>query len=342
MDCNYLVGLVIILSWKFITSVTNNLKPLIRDLIMKNTTQRLALLASLLGGLSLVACNSGSTASQTGTSQLATTAAIAATTVTSDCLSINVNSLNPRSTTQNKLMLTVQNNCSVPLDLSKQTIAFVSQDTARTPVNAPTKFTGSGYDQSYTLNFNAVDPQTGFVNSKKATNFVLQPQQGIMLTGTGKLDGVAYDWYSANASAQPRLKGVNPLADTCLKAHFMVDNPDATGTETNTATIYLENTCNAKKSLKGKEITLVSQDMLNQQLGVPELTSPADASGKTYSMTLDQNVRYSFVSSEITPNLTLPAHQGITLSGDFSLHGFAYDFFTAERTIIVRDIPTAQ
>lgn len=304
---------------------------------MKSSNKKyLGVLISAAGLFGLTACNSGASNNQTGST--ATTAVSTQTTPTTpSCLMINLNSTTPTSKTKNNLLLTIQNNCSETLQLNTKSLAFVSQDAARTPVNAPTTFSATDANgKKYTLSFGAVDPQTGLVQSTATKKFTLAPQEGIMLKGNGKLNGVVYDSKTANATLQIVDK-TKSLADKCIKAHFMVDDPDAK--DKNTATVYVENTCDTAQALKNKEISFLSQDFAGYPVGIPQLQGLA-SNNYNYSVYLNNSSGSFYVSSKIIPNnLVLEPHTGFQMTGDFPLHNSKYDYFTAERTMLVRDVP---
>lgn len=311
----------------------NNFK---RALKMKaSNTKYLGVLISAAGLFGLTACNSGAS-NQTADTTASTSVSAQTTPTTPSCLIINLNSTTPNSKTKNNLLLTIQNNCSETLEQNTKSLAFMSQDVKRTPINAPTTFSATADNgKKYSLKFGAVDPQTGLVQSIATKKFTLAPQEGIMMKGNGTLNGVAYDSRTANSTLQI-IDKANPLADKCIKAHIMVDYPDAK--KQNTATVYVENTCDTPQSLKNKEVSFLSQDYNSYPIAIPQLEGLA--SDKTnYSMYLNNDGNFYVASKLIPNNLQLDAHSGIELTGSFPLNGSKYDFITAEKTMLVRDIP---
>jgi hypothetical protein len=252
---------------------------------------------------------------------------------------MNINSTAPNSKTKNNLLLTIQNNCGETLKLDTQNLTFLSQDVARTPVDAPLKFSATNADgKKYNLAFGQVNPQTGLVQSSSNSKFTLAPQEGIMLKGTGTLNGVAYDWKTANATLQLK-DTANPIADKCLKSHISIIGVD-TKKKAN-ASVYVENTCDTPQSLKNKEISFLSQDLAGYPIALPKL-STTWSDGVNYSMTFSDNDGHYYVTTSLTPDaIVLPPHWGISASGIIPLHGAKYDYFTAERTMLVRDTTPA-
>lgn len=304
---------------------------------MKNSTIKCLGIILSTTSLGLTACNSG-TATPAATTTTSNATNLTAASNTPECLILNINATKPDSKTKNSLLLTIQNNCSETLTLNSQALTFLSQNIARTPVNAPLKFSATNADgKKYTLAFTEVNPQTGLVRSVDKSKFTLAPQEGIMLTGNGKLNGTAYDWKTANATLQ-LVDQNKPIADSCLKAHIMVDNPDAK--KKNVATVYVENSCNYPQSLKNKEISFLSQDFAGYPIAITKLQGTFN--GASYSIALDNNDGHYYVANTLSPDfLVLPAHNGIQLSGAITLHGSKYDFFTAERTMLVRNTAPA-
>ncbi len=293
----------------------------------------LGVLISAAGMFGLTACNSG--ASNQAGSTTTTEVSAQTTPTTPSCLIINLNSTTPNSKTKNNLLLTIQNNCSETLQLNTKSLAFMSQDVARTPINAPTTFSATADNgKKYSLSFGAVDPQTGLVQSVATKKFTLAPQEGIMMKGNGTLNGVAYDSKTANATLQI-IDKANPLADKCIKAHMMVENPDAK--KANTAIFYVENSCDVPQPLKGKEISFLSQDLAGYPVGITQIQGVA-ANNTNYSVPFNSADYYLY--GKLAPdNLVLDPHQGVQLSSPITLHGSKYDFFTAERTLLVQNIP---
>lgn len=305
---------------------------------MKSSNKKyLGVVISTFGLFGLNACNSGTSNQTAATTTTPVVAQVAPT--TPSCLMINLNSTTPNSKTKNNLLLTIQNNCSETLKLDTQTLSFLSQDVARTPVDAPLKFSATSADgKKYNLTFGQVNPQTGAVQSSSNSKFTLAPQEGIMLKGNGTLNGVAYDWKTANATLQLN-DPVNPIADQCLKSHLTLLGVD-TKKKAN-ASIYVENTCDTPQSLKNKEISFLSQDLAGYPIALPKL-STTWSDGVNYSMTFSNNDGHYYVNTHLTPDaIVLPPHWGISVSGTIPLNGTKYDYFTAERTMLVRDTTPA-